>query len=159
VAGRVLDEAEVRTLLASGRLPRLDGFMSKAGKPFSAGLRLDQGGKLVFDFDVGSDAAPAPSQGQAERTSEQPDPAGRARLPGCPKCGQGHLIEGRRGFGCDRYREGCDFVIWKAYEEHALSDAEIWDLITRAQTGPIETPSGIIRLRLDTQHQVVVERG
>ncbi len=30
----------------------------------------------------------------------------------CPKCG-GDVIEGQKGFGCARWREGCRFVVWK----------------------------------------------
>ncbi|OLN29609.1 type IA DNA topoisomerase [Desulfosporosinus metallidurans] len=30
----------------------------------------------------------------------------------CPKCG-GDVIEGQKGFGCARWREGCRFVLWK----------------------------------------------
>ena len=29
----------------------------------------------------------------------------------CPKCREGHLLKGKRAFGCARYNEGCDFVI------------------------------------------------
>ena len=27
----------------------------------------------------------------------------------CPKCKQGTLIKGKTAFGCNRYKEGCDF--------------------------------------------------
>lgn len=30
----------------------------------------------------------------------------------CPKCG-GEVIEGQKGFGCSKWREGCHFVLWK----------------------------------------------
>ena len=30
----------------------------------------------------------------------------------CPRCKQGALMAGRRGWGCTRWREGCAFVIW-----------------------------------------------
>lgn len=30
----------------------------------------------------------------------------------CPRCG-GEIIEGEKGFGCTRWREGCSFVVWK----------------------------------------------
>lgn len=33
-------------------------------------------------------------------------------LGACPKCGA-PVIEGRRGYGCSRWKEGCDFVLWK----------------------------------------------
>ena len=30
----------------------------------------------------------------------------------CPRCG-GYIIEGRNGFGCTGYKQGCKFTIWK----------------------------------------------
>lgn len=30
----------------------------------------------------------------------------------CPRCG-GYIIEGKNGFGCTGYKQGCKFIIWK----------------------------------------------
>jgi DNA topoisomerase-3 len=30
----------------------------------------------------------------------------------CPMCKQGKMITGKRGWGCNRWREGCKFVVW-----------------------------------------------
>ena len=49
VAGRTLTVAEARQLLNEGRTGLLSGFVSRAGNPFSAALRLEAG-RLVFDF-------------------------------------------------------------------------------------------------------------
>ena len=40
----------------------------------------------------------------------------------CPRCRVGHLITGKRGWGCSRWREGCDFVVW--FEEKGLRRSE-----------------------------------
>jgi DNA topoisomerase-3 len=40
----------------------------------------------------------------------------------CPQCGQGHLMAGKRGWGCDRWREGCRFVVW--FEENGIRRTE-----------------------------------
>ena len=37
---------------------------------------------------------------------------GRAVIGKCPRCGK-DVIEGKAGFGCTGYKEGCKFVIWK----------------------------------------------
>ena len=34
------------------------------------------------------------------------------RLGDCPRCGR-PVIEGKRGFGCSGWREGCPFVLWR----------------------------------------------
>ncbi|RKT44962.1 type IA DNA topoisomerase [Thiocapsa rosea] len=188
VAGLTLAQDQVRRLIAQGRLPRLEGFTSKAGKPFSAGLRLDTAGKVVFDFgaeaeatDTGS-AEAAVESGQGTRGATRSNrgrptapatlehatdsrartPSMRDQPPVCPKCGQGKIIEGRRGFGCNRFREGCDFVVWKTYDGRDLDETDIRDLIEHGRTRPIasnEAVSGPLRLRLDDRWQVVADSG
>ncbi|HSO83308.1 type IA DNA topoisomerase, partial [Thiocapsa sp.] len=184
IAGVALTQDQVRRLIAQGRLPRLEGFTSKAGKPFGAGLRLDAAGKVVFDFEAeatetGSAQAGAEAMQEARKTTrpnrgrptaratpEHPKdsrastPSIRDQPPVCPKCGRGRIIEGRRGFGCNRFREGCDFVVWKTYDGRDLKETDIRDLIEHGRTRPIEGGAagvGSVRLRLDAQWQVVTE--
>jgi DNA topoisomerase III len=184
IAGVTLTQDQVQRLIAQGRLARLEGFSSKAGKPFAAGLRLDAAGKVVFDFeaeatDTGSaEAAVEGGQGARKTTRSKrgrltapatpqdanegaaPPPSIRDQPPICPKCGQGRIIEGRRGFGCNRFREGCDFVVWKTYDGRDLEEADIRALIEHGRTRPIasdEAAAGPLRLRLDDRWQVVAE--
>mgnify|MGYP001765161206 CR=1 FL=1 len=81
----------------------------------------------------------------------------------CPKCGRGQIIVGRRGYGCDRYREGCDFVVWKEVAGRELTVGQIGELIATGRTGLIRgftAASGVqldARLRLDEQWRVVLD--
>lgn len=50
ISGRRLELPEIQTLLENRMIGPLDGFRSKAGKPFSATLRLDAMNKVTFDF-------------------------------------------------------------------------------------------------------------
>lgn len=50
IGNRKLSEEEVQTLLNERMIGPLDGFRSKAGKPYSAILRLDAMNKVSFDF-------------------------------------------------------------------------------------------------------------
>jgi len=52
----------------------------------------------------------------------------------CPKCGQGRIIEGKRGYGCNRFREGCSFVIWKEIAGKKLTEKQIYQLIDKGKT-------------------------
>jgi DNA topoisomerase-3 len=52
----------------------------------------------------------------------------------CPRCKQGSLIEGQRGWGCDRWREGCRFVIWFETAGRRLTRAQFEALITKGKT-------------------------
>jgi DNA topoisomerase-3 len=53
-----------------------------------------------------------------------------ARLGDCPRCGR-PVIEGRRGFGCSGWREGCPFVLWREYRGQLLGDEEVRELLQR----------------------------
>ena len=50
IAGRKFEESEVQQLVKDRQVGPLDDFRSKAGKPFSAILRLDAMNKVSFDF-------------------------------------------------------------------------------------------------------------
>jgi len=57
IANRKMDETEIRDLLAKGQIGPLDGFRSKAGRPFSAVLRYNpETKKAEFVFDGQRDA-------------------------------------------------------------------------------------------------------
>jgi DNA topoisomerase-3 len=51
-----------------------------------------------------------------------------SRLGDCPRCGR-PVIEGKRGFGCSGWREGCPFVLWREYEGRPLGDDQIRGLL------------------------------
>ena len=52
----------------------------------------------------------------------------------CPACEIGGIIEGQRGFGCNRYKEGCHYVVWKEMYGKKLSQSAIKALIAGKQT-------------------------
>jgi len=55
------------------------------------------------------------------------DPGG---IGDCPRCGR-PVIEGRRGFGCSGWREGCPFVLWREQGDQTLDDPQIRELLRR----------------------------
>ncbi|MFL6057281.1 MAG: topoisomerase C-terminal repeat-containing protein, partial [Rubrobacteraceae bacterium] len=50
VSGKRLSEGLAKQLLARGRTGQLKGFRSKAGKPYSAALKLDGDHKVRLEF-------------------------------------------------------------------------------------------------------------
>lgn len=50
ICKRVISKVNMQMLLESGRSSKIKGFISKAGKTFDAYLKLDENGKVVFDF-------------------------------------------------------------------------------------------------------------
>ncbi len=61
-------------------------------------------------------------------------PLTREIIAPCPACGIGGIIEGQRGFGCNRYKEGCHYVVWKEMYGKKLSQSAIKALIDGKQT-------------------------
>ena len=57
-------------------------------------------------------------------------PIDETRLGDCPRCGR-PVIEGKRGFGCSGWREGCPFVLWKEYRGSPLEVGQIRELLQR----------------------------
>ena len=62
----------------------------------------------------------------------------------CPRCGEGHLIENAKGFGCSTWKSaeepGCGFVIWKSIGGKQLTEDIVRTLIDR---GPDEGADGL----------------
>ena len=65
--------------------------------------------------------------------SSPPDAKVPAKLP-CPRCRQGELIAGKRGWGCSRWREGCPFVVWFEVADRRITEAELRDLVGKGKT-------------------------
>jgi len=134
LAGRMLGSALAGVLLGKGRTQVLRGFRSKAGKKFSAALVLDGDGALKFAFD--DSAAPAP-------------PSPKPEALACPRCREGTLIAGARGWGCSRWRDGCRFVVWFETAGRRLTAKQLRDLVTRGKTRKATFAGGAGRLVLD----------
>jgi DNA topoisomerase III len=161
MSGKRLAKAEVKRLIEQGNTDPIEGFTSKAGKPFSARLRLDKAGKVGFDFERSSENGSGNDNGNADRADASRPPMANPPTPAvtatelatrpsdsarsgeppasaqglrdhplqCPKCRQGQLIEGRQAFGCNRWRDGCDFVVPKQRDGHAVTDSELRALV------------------------------
>lgn len=52
------------------------------------------------------------------------------RLGNCPRC-DAAVIEGKRDFGCSRWREGCTFVLRRQFENAELSVEQVRHLLQR----------------------------
>jgi DNA topoisomerase III len=53
------------------------------------------------------------------------------------------VIEGKRGFGCSGWREGCPFVLWRESDGHVLGDDQIRRLL---QHRAIPSPNASAKL-------------
>ena len=56
----------------------------------------------------------------------------------CPKCQKGDIIEGKKGYGCSGYKDGCNFVIWKEIAGKKISLSIAKTLIEKRRTKKLE---------------------
>jgi DNA topoisomerase-3 len=60
----------------------------------------------------------------------------------CPRCGEGTLIENRKGFGCStwssREQPGCGFVIWKTIAGRPIGEEVVRELVERGRTRELQ---------------------
>jgi DNA topoisomerase-3 len=69
-------------------------------------------------------------------------PVDETRFGDCPRCGRA-VIQGKRGFGCSGWREGCPFVLWPEYQGRPLSVDDIRHLLQRRRLArPWQTEAG-----------------
>lgn len=73
IAGRLLTEDELRTLINKGIVGPLQGFKSKFNKPFDASLQIDAKFKTSFLFEGDDDKAPELSEDMLIGSAKTPD--------------------------------------------------------------------------------------
>ncbi len=179
IAGRAIAAPLARVLLSRRRTKQLSGFRSRARKPFRAALVIKDDGEVGLEFGNGKTSrgeddtrAPASTRGSRPpssaptrratvartRTAQSSESTPATGAPErieltCPRCRVAVLMAGKRGWGCARWREGCDFVVW--FEQHGktLTPAQLRDLVEKGRTrksrwkGPDgEVVSGCLRL-------------
>ena len=124
MADKSLTEAQVKSLLITGRTETIRGFKSKNGKKFDARVALnkDEEGKvtgLKFDF---NDLEPQ-----------------KVKDVQCPLCG-GDIIITPFGYGCSNYskdeEKSCRFMIGKIASVK-LKEDQVKELLTRGKTDVI----------------------
>ena len=128
VAGLAIGNDLAAALLSRRRSHVVRGFRSKAGKRFAAALVLDDQGEIRFDFDR------KPREQMAKPVRPKQPPALPAGELACPRCRDGAVIAGARGWGCSRWKAGCKFVVWFETAGRRLSAAQLRDLVTRGKT-------------------------
>ena len=70
------------------------------------------------------------------------------RLGECPRCGR-PVIEGKKGFGCPGWRDGCQFVLRPEYRARTLGVGEVRQLLQfGALSAPIPGDTGEVLLYL-----------
>ena len=126
-AGREWAPEEVAELIEKRFIGPLNGFRSRMGKPFSAGIRLNAENRIEFDF------------GQArleEEAANPPDFTSQESLGPCPKCGArvfeyGTVYVCEKAVGAER---GCDFRSGKMILQQPVERAQMQKLLASGRT-------------------------
>ncbi len=122
IAGRELSPDEVTTLLCHGRLGPLNGFRSRLGREFAAGLVLKDDFTASFDFD--------------ETDDDPVDPERCDQLGPCPKCGAPVLDTPRRYICRSALGDGaaCDFKIGRQILSRPIEAGEVRQMLSHGRT-------------------------
>lgn len=91
VLEKKLTEAQLLRLVEKGATTKIKGFVVNGEK--SEGV-LKFNNEMVVEFEGKS--APKPKKSADD-------------MPACPKCKEGQLVKGKTAYGCNRWKQGCDF--------------------------------------------------
>lgn len=125
LAGRRIEAAEFLTLLEKGSLGLLDGFRSRIGRPFSAGLKLGEGRKI--ELVVGEE------EGTLDFSDQEP-------LGMCLAC-QGRMFMSQLRYVCEHSvskPSTCTFKVSKKILSRDIALNEVQDLLKNGKTALLE---------------------
>ena len=127
LSGREWAPEEVAELFTRRFIGPLNGFRSRKGKPFSAGVRLTADHKLEFDF------------GQVrleEEAANPPDFTNQESLGACPKC-HARVFEYGAVYVCEKAvgaSRSCDFRSGKMILQQTVERAQMQKLLATGRT-------------------------
>ncbi len=116
--GKELSEAHMKDLVQHKVTKPIKGFKKKDSKEkFESKLVLSEDFKVRLESQTGSGSATIFGQ--------------------CPQCKAGLVRNSAKAAGCNRWREGCTFTIWRTQFGKELTDDHIKDLVEKKATEQI----------------------
>ena len=135
MGNRRITEKEVQTLVTEGSIGPLTGFRSKAGRKFTASLRLNDEYRIVFDFENSNEAGSRKEERMidlSEHTIVGPCPTGCAR-----DSGSANVYLTDTAFRCENGLNGtqrCNFRISRSMLGRTLPVAQARKLLSTGKT-------------------------
>ena len=131
IAGRRLEQHEVKSLLQEKRIGPLDDFVAKTGRKFSAMLKLEDDFKVTFVFDK-------PDQ---EESDEKDLLVSAPEVASCPVCNS-TVKQTELSYICTEHKkvsEGkCNFRITRKLLDKEIPLEELQKLVSEKKTGLIK---------------------
>jgi DNA topoisomerase-3 len=127
ISGREWSAEEVAELITKRFVGPLTGFRSRLGKPFSAGVRLNDQFRTEFDFGQ-------PREGDA--AAAKPDFSSQESLGACPKC-KARVFELGVAYVCENATgpsPTCDFRSGKIILQQAVEREQMQKLLSAGRT-------------------------
>jgi len=124
--GREWSPEEVAELVTKKFIGPLNGFRSKQGRPFSAGLKLTEDHRIEFDFGQRLDSEGA----------EAPDFSGQQALGACPRCGA-RVFEHGVSYLCEKSAgpaHSCDFRSGRMILQQPVEREQMRKLLATGRT-------------------------
>ncbi len=124
--GREWSPEEVAELVTNRFIGPLNGFRSKQGRPFSAGLKLSAENRIEFDF-----GQPLDGEG-----AETPDFSGQEALGACPKCSS-RVFEHSVSYVCEKSvgpERSCDFRSGRMILQQSVEREQMQRLLATGRT-------------------------
>jgi DNA topoisomerase-3 len=126
-SGREWSPEEIGELIRNRFVGPLTGFRSRVGKPFAAGVRLNDEFRVEFDFG---------QQTGSPEAEEVPDFAGQESLGACPKCGA-RVFEHGVAYACEKSfgpKRSCDFRSGKLILQQPVEREQMAKLLATGKT-------------------------
>jgi len=132
LCGRIFEYEEVEKLITEKQIGPLQGFRSKAGKPFNAVLKLNEQNEVKFDF--GQDDQ------NGEGAAAEVDFTGQEPVGKCPKCGN-RVFEAAMHYVCEKAvgaNRTCDFRSGKIILQRPIERPQMQKLLENGKTDLLE---------------------
>src|SRR5262249_7160011 len=126
LSGREWSPEEVGELLTTRFIGPLSGFRSRAGKPFSAGIRLTNDFRIEFDF----------GQAREDEAANPPDFSNQESVGACPNCSS-RVCEHGVSYVCERSvgaGRSCDFRSGKLILQQPVEREQMQKLLATGRT-------------------------
>ena len=131
IAGRRLEQHEVKSLLKEKRIGPLDDFVAKTGRKFSAMLKLEDDFKVTFVFDKPDE----------EESNEKELLVSAPEVASCPVCSS-TIKQTELSYICTQHKkvsEGeCNFRITRKLLDKEIPLEELQKLVSEKKTGLIK---------------------